>query len=172
MDNDIRKYRIYKFLSVGISFLLTLSGSVLIIFLIKLLNVCLGINIIYCLILSILLPQIYSIVINVFLLDKIDIMLDEKLFEKEEVINEIDNVKDNTVSLINERFNGLSRENKLNILRMIRNDLSVMSIFGRMHFIDDMDKISLEDNESEIEVDKSYVKKKILEEEVLRRKNR
>ena len=53
---------------------------------------------------------------------------------------------------------------------MIRNDLSVMSIFGRMHFIDDMDKISLEDNESEIEVDKSYVKKKILEEEVLRKK--
>ena len=172
MDNDIRKYRIYKFLSVSISFLLTLSGSVLIIFLIKLLNVCLGVNIIYCLILSILLPQIYSIVINVFLLDKIDIMLDEKLFEKEEVINEIDNVKDNTVSLINERFDCLSRENKLNILRMIRNDLSVMSIFGRMHFIDDMDKISLEDNESEIEADKSYVKKKILEEEVLRRKNR
>jgi len=140
IDRKNYQMKLLKTLSITLAILFTLGGSISIVSLLMYFNEVYNISLGNCFLMAIILPKIYSVGVNLLL-----VPIDKK---KNVVIKEIelleqddDNIIiENNLSLkVKERFDGLSRENRIKILNFIKENLN------NVNRIDDINKLSFDE---------------------------
>lgn len=130
IDNKSKKIKGYKMLDLFIRIILTFGGSMSLLLVLMFLNSRLGVSLFDCFLITCIAPSIYSVFVNCSLEDfdkkikNMQLELNELMCEYK-TIEELDKkqecVKNSVIEKIELRFDGLSNERKIKLLKYIQN---------------------------------------------------
>lgn len=144
-----RELKKYKIINILLASILSLIGVVSITEIIVFLNRYAQVNILLSVLSLFSLTSIYSCICNI-ILEKQDNKIKNINTEIKElennIIKELKNNKDKNISSLELRFDGLSKENKIKLLRYIQENTKDKDMISKLDDIDEVDYISLIDN--------------------------